>query len=120
MKEKMNTLLPEYSHNCEPECLNLYNNKPVLIHPNKVTFVDAGIWIDIPVNCVLKVKNHLCNKPWRILNTYLYKSENSLIIPIITKYKCRINYGDILCHVQMPTVTEAYEEISGILYFYPY
>jgi len=115
LKEAEDTLLPENSKNCKPECLNLYNNKPVTIYPKRINIIDAGITIEMPPKCVIQVKNHICNKPWRILNEYLYPDPDTklLKIPVITQHKCIINYGDILCHMQVVLVEDIYKRIAG-------
>jgi hypothetical protein len=52
---------------------------------------------------VLKVNNHMEEKPWKVIAKYLYFNDrtSSLIIPIITGKKIMLTKEDTICHIQL-------------------
>ncbi len=114
-------LLPENTRTCnsDKQCINLYNNKPCKLIPGRVNFIDVAS-MSLSMDYVLQVKNHLCHKPWRIMTQFLVPNPNTYILtlPIISTRLCRINYGDILCHVKLVSVTSCIDYIKGKITFF--
>ena len=115
--EHLWSLLPSKSACFDNQCLSLFNNETVTVHPQQITEIDAGIRIDTTSGHVLQVQHHTCDKPWRILVDYLYPdpATKTVTIPIITKRTCVIPFGDTLCHVKEIPLDHAYTAIKGTI-----
>jgi len=85
-----------------------------------VNLVNAEILMNVSTGYAIQVKNHICNKPWRILTEYLVPDPISkkLIIPVVSHRPCLIQFGDILCHVEIVTVESCIKRIKGNLFIY--
>ena len=113
-------ILPEQSSTCfNKQCINLYNNKPIRLSPGVATFIETGVLIDLHPKYVIEVKNHLCYKPWRIIDKYLLPNPKTkrLTLSVISMTKCTINFGDILCHVELVPASICLKQILGNIYF---
>lgn len=117
--EHLWSLLPAKSSCFDEQCQNIFNNNTVVLHPHQITEIDAGILVDIASGHVLQIKSHNCDKPWRVLVEYVYPDpvKKTLKIPVITKVKCYIPYGEVLCHVKEIPLNQAYCLIRGKLLY---
>jgi hypothetical protein len=52
---------------------------------------------------VLQVKQHMTDKPWKIIGEYLYfnQSSSSITIPIMSSQKTVLLKNEAICHVQL-------------------
>jgi hypothetical protein len=80
-----------------------------------VNEIHLGLTIDIPPGYAIQVKNHLCNKPWRVYSEFLYpnKYTRCINIPIITKKVKELKAGEVLCHIKFINLSHALEIIKG-------
>jgi hypothetical protein len=106
--------LPEKDIDCFTQCYKIFNNTEVILHPNKIVIVDTGLIINPQKFEVIHIKNHLCNKPWRIMGEFFSASfYQTLQVPVITSKACTIKAGEVLCHMLPTTITAALTNIKG-------
>jgi len=107
------TLLPKIDKNCN--CYLLFNNSNCILYPNKINIIDLELLASPQYWCVFTVKNHMCNKPWRVLSNTLFPCPitGTYKISIITQTKCFIPRGEALCHGVLSDVQRTYQSITG-------
>ena len=95
-------------------CWILINPKETSLHPGVVTEIIIPFEGPAPVN-VLQVKNHMCNKPWRVINEYVYFNQrtHSLIIPVITSFLRILEAGEPICHIEVMHPFTTLQKIKG-------
>ncbi len=64
---------------------------------------------------VLRTNNHMTNKPWRIVNEYIYFNQNthSLTIPIVTDVHHILSIGEPICHILPMNPRHTLQSIKG-------
>jgi hypothetical protein len=112
------SVLPAKSKNCpydDGHCYNLYSSKTVIIEKSCINNIEIDLLVEIPNKYIIQIRNHLCDKPWRVLQKYIYPDEftKRLTITLITRRRCKIIVGDILCHIKLVAIDEAYKNITG-------
>ena len=109
------------SHPCfDNKCLFIINDQDRVLHPFTAYSIDIAfqsVTDHLPDSCVVEIKQHLCSKPFRILNIFsTFKSTDKTInIIVATTKKCTIKKGDIIGHVQLSSLQHALHRMKGIL-----
>jgi len=90
-----------------------------MLYPNRVNVIDTELLSNTPSWCVLHVQNHMCDKPWRVLTTTLFPCPitGTFKIAVITRTKCFIQRGEILCHATSTDVNSFYDKLTGKCFF---
>ena len=115
-------ILPTQTKNeCfDKNCINIYSSNDVTLHKDTVYSVDLGVYvIDMDPGTMLEVKSHLCDKPWRVVNRYLFPSirNRNLVVQLISNKHCSINTGDVIAHIQPISIIEVQNNIRSKLPF---
>lgn len=121
-KQFEDTLLPSFSNSCAVspyKCTNIFISRATKLYPLRVINIPTELTVDLPQGYILRVKNHLCDKPYRVVVDRLIPDESTktLTIPIITQRKCELKRGDILCHLQPQSINQCFTEIKGNSFF---
>jgi hypothetical protein len=118
-KKSANTILPTSSTDCfSKNCVNLYMNKNYELSPFKVTEIEFDLIIDVPEGYIIKIINHTNNFPWQILTSYVNYSQNELKLPITSCSNYTLKTGDIVCHLQIQTIEEAYSHFKSKFFIF--
>lgn len=113
-------ILPQRSTECfDKKCINIYSYKNLQLYPNVVYKIHLGLYVDLSQGHILQVKNHLCDKPWRIVESYLYPSSwfKSITVQIISDKRCIVRTGEVLAHIQSLPVSEALRNLKGKIWY---
>jgi len=112
------SILPEKNTDCpvNDQCWNFFNYEEVTLLPNEIRLLDLGLFCFTnkeDKNGILKIQQHLCDKPWRILGDYFIPNQLTITVPVIAKKKCKINEGEVLFHATIISLTTALQLIKG-------
>lgn len=107
------SVLPKNNPDCH--CLNISNNSNCVIYPNRVNVIDLEILASTHSWKILRIVNHMCQKPWRVLTNFLFQCPitGTFKAPVISRTKCFIQRGDILCHALPMDMELTYYTITG-------
>ena len=117
------SILPRQSNDSEcfnPRCWNIYSYKTIELKANIAYQIDLGFHLsDCEKNILLEVQQHLCDKPWRIVDKYLCLNSwtKTITITIIANKPCTIQRGHILGHIQPVFIHDVYNNIKGKFLF---
>ena len=84
--------------------------RPYNIHKITLSLIDV-----IPQGCAIEVQNHLCNKPWRVINKYLFphKISHCITFYLTSNLRQTLASGVILCHINVISSTELIDTLTG-------
>ena len=103
-------------------CVEFLNPKDIYLSSNCINNICTGLRITHLPNHILKVNNHLCNKPWRIVNNFIFSNSTTLHVPVITTKNILLKAYEPLCHMQEISLPDALQLIKSkhnlILLFY--
>ena len=109
--------LPEMSTTCwDKNCITIFTQGPISLKPGILYNVDTNLFADRISGTIMQVQNHLCDKPWRVVNPFLNYPPAwglTLTLQIITNKPCSIKRGEILCHIKNITLEEAFNKVKG-------
>lgn len=106
------TQIGTYCHRCYP----VLNSRDVVhLRPMTVTKIVIPITGFNSEPRLLQIDNHLCDKPWRVLNRFIYltKQTSSISIYLISPINRKIKIGENICHVRFIQPEEALYDIKG-------
>jgi len=71
---------------------------------------------------VLQVKQHMSDKPWKVIGEYLYfnQSSSSVAIPIMASQKTILSKNEAICHVQLMAPFGPLQAVKSTLLFFIY
>ena len=98
-------------------CLGLINPTEFVVYPNQLNIQSMGFEIIMPPGFIFQVTNHCNDKPWRIPTQFLNHNtdKESFCLPLISSQKAVIAKGEIIAHIQLLPILDAYEIIKGNL-----
>ena len=84
--------------------------RPLTVH--RITIPIVGFTSDPRL---LQVHNHLCERPWRVLNSYLYicRQTVSITLHIVSSIQRTLGEGEPICHVSFVQPEEALYDLKG-------
>ena len=93
------------------------NPTEFVVYPNQLNIQSMGFEIIMPPGFIFKVTNHCNDKPWRIPTQFLNHNtdKESFCLPLISSQKAVIAKGEIIAHIQLLPILDAYEIIKGNL-----
>ena len=115
------TILPKKAETCyDQDCVNIYNQTNILLDPGVISYIYVGLFVKMDKGTIIQIQNHLCNKPWRIVNQYLCLSptgEETLTLQVIANKPSIIKRGEVLCHIKSITFRQAFNIMKGTYFF---
>ncbi|RPH78964.1 MAG: hypothetical protein EHM77_00145 [Planctomycetaceae bacterium] len=116
IKVKDWSIVPTKSEICfDSKCFNIINPRLITLLPSRINHIPLGFQMTLPIGYIVRIKQHLSGKPWKIINEYL-TAENVLTpvhISIITPYETQLQPGEILTHIQLQPITGVLNSIEG-------
>ena len=109
-------LLPAKNQRCfNDSCFDMFLCSDITLLPGIVNEVGPGLIVNVPKGHIIQVLHHVCNKPWRVLNDFLYPDpkHNFIPIPLITDKPCNVNTGTVIAHFQIVLMEDSFEKIKG-------
>jgi len=115
------SILPEKNTDCpvNDQCWNFFNYEEIVLFPNEIQLLNLGLYCftnEKDKNEILKIQQHLCNKPWRILGDYFFPNHLNITVPVIAKKKCKISKGEVLFHATLIPLNTALQLIQGKIF----
>lgn len=109
------SIVPTKSESCfDSKCFNIFNPRLITVFPDQINRISLGFQMTVPPGYLVRVKYHLSDKPWKILNKYLDpKFQTSVHLTIITPYEIQLQPGEILTHIQLQPITGVLASIYG-------
>lgn len=101
-------------------CYTLVAQKEQIINPMTVVKLNIPIVGFNTDPRLMAIHNHLCARPWRILNKFVlvHKHSPSVSILLVSSIKRKLRAGEPLCHVSFIQPEEALYDIKGKLNIY--
>ena len=92
--------------------------KEITLHPGIVNEINIPFKGNSPKH-ILHVKNHMNDKPWKIINEYIWFNEQThlITIPIITHSLQSIKAGEPICHIRLTEPEHILQNIIKGWYF---
>ena len=96
-------------------CKDIQTTKSIELVENCVTLEEIYLPTPIPKDCLLEVQRHIVNKPWKVLSDFLFEHPitKAISIPLVANETCTILPNEILDHVQVVPIAEAYRQRKG-------
>jgi hypothetical protein len=96
------------------QCIEIKNPIWIMLYPNKINEIYLEMPMETSNDTLWMVRNHMCDKPWRILHEYLYHSlvTNITVIPLVTSKKIILHPGVVLGHVSRFQIPYALNNIK--------
>jgi hypothetical protein len=117
--------VPDYTtSSCLPtgkyKCYEVSNPRDIQLQADRVTDICTNVKIITTEGYVIRINNHLCNKPWRPLIKFLSLNEQNqmLTVPVIVSKNIKLKAFEPLCHISFVPITFALGSIKGKLYIY--
>jgi hypothetical protein len=117
--------VPDYTtSSCLPtgkyKCYEVSNPRDIQLQADRVTDICTNVKIITTEGYVIRINNHLCNKPWRPLIKFLSINEQNqmLTVPVIVSKNIKLKAFEPLCHISFVPITFALGSIKGKLYIY--
>jgi len=117
--------VPHYTtSSCLPtgkyKCYEVSNPRDIQLQADRVTDICTNVKIITTEGYVIRINNHLCNKPWRPLIKFLSINEQNqmLTVPVIVSKNIKLKAFEPLCHISFVPITFALGSIKGKLYIY--
>ena len=109
-------ILKNDDDNCS--CWVILNQQEKTLHPitvNEIIIPFKGQ----ATSTLMNVKNHMPDKPWRVMSDYIYFNQhtNTLIIPILTDAPYTLKLGEPICHIDLIGSVFALRNIKGDIFF---
>lgn len=110
---------PQQNDSCY-YCFTITCPQSTRLDATKVNEIVIPIEGQMATQFLLRVHSHLCNKPWRVINEFLFLnvSTRSLSIPVLTNYTCLLRQGEPICHFTLILPTHCLQSLRGIYFFY--
>jgi len=102
----------------ECSCWVISSQQKISLYPLIVNEIVIRFKGTAPTN-LLQINNHMTNKPWRIVNEYIYFNQNthSLTIPIVTDVHHILSIGEPICHILPMNPRHTLQSIKGTYRF---
>ena len=108
----------------DAKCFELLNPRDIHLRANSITNINTGLKIIPKPSTTIKINNHLCNKPWRILCKFIKTDEKNhlLVFPAAVTKNITLKAFQPLCHIQFIPIKHALQHIIGkpVFIFYSY
>lgn len=106
--------IPENATLCSCWCIS--SPKETFLYPDMINKINIPFQGRSPTH-LLQVKNHMNDKPWKIINEYIYFNEQThlVTIPIITPFFYHLNKNEPICHVRLTSLNHPLHANKGNL-----
>ncbi len=100
------------------KCLDITSPKDHFLEPMCVHVISIPIVGFNTLARLLRIQNHCCEKPWRVLTQYVVVSKNTpfILLHIVSPVQVNISANEPLCHGVLTYPEEAFYEMKGNIY----